>query len=251
MSGILSLLLVGALLADASLIEAVKQRNVTAVKTLLQKRVDVNAAEGDGATALHWAVYRDDTQLVDLLIKAGAKVNAVNDLNITPLYLAGANGNGAIVERLLKAGANPEAASEAGVTPLMEAARSGSVAAVQSLISHEANVNAKENDRQQTALMWAVSQKHPDVVRLLLEHGADIHPKTRLRNVTVVTSSVPRIKASKDGAFPIEVGGSTALVFAALNGDVECAKLLLAAGANPNDTAADGNSALILATFNG
>jgi ankyrin repeat protein len=251
MSGILSLLLVGALLADASLIDAVKQRNVTAVKALLQKRVDVNAAEGDGATALHWAVYRDDAQLVDLLIKAGAKVNAVNDLNITPLYLAGANGNGAIVERLLKAGANPEAASEAGVTPLMEAARSGSVAAVHTLISHEANVNAKENDRQQTALMWAVSQKHPDVVKLLLEHGADIHPKTRVRDVTVVTSSAPRIKASKDGAFPIEVGGSTALLFAALSGDVECAKLLLAAGANPNDTASDRNSALILATFNG
>jgi ankyrin repeat protein len=248
---ILSLLLAGGLLSDVPLIDAVKERNAAGVRTLLQKHVDVNASEGDGATALHWAVYRDDTAMVDLLIRAGAKVNATNDLRITPLYLASANGNVTIVERLLKAGANPEAASEAGVTPLMEASRTGSIGAVQTLLAHEANVNAKEIDRQQTALMWAVAQKHPEVVQALLEHGADIRARSKVRDVTVVYSSAPRIKASKDGAVPVEAGGSTPILFAALSGDVESARLLLAAGANANDAAADGNSALVLATFNG
>jgi ankyrin repeat protein len=237
--------------AEASLVDAVKQKNATAVKALLLKRVDVNAPEGDGATALHWAVYRDDLEMVNLLIGAGAKVNVANDLEITPLALAAANGNEAIVERLLKAGAFPDAASEAGVTPLMQAARTGNPGAVRSLVEHEANVNAKENDRQQTPLMWAASQGHAAAVKILLDHGADVKAKTRVRNMTIVDSSAPRIKASKDGAKLTESGGSTALVFAALSGDPESARLLIAAGANPNEGEADGNSALVLAAFNG
>src|SRR5215470_13075923 len=96
---ILFLLLAGGLISDVPLIDAVKQKNAASVKSLLQKHVDVNAPEGDGATALHWAVYRDDTEMVDLLIKAGANVNSANDLHITPLYLASANGNVTIVDR--------------------------------------------------------------------------------------------------------------------------------------------------------
>ncbi len=251
MNGIFLLLSLAGLLSDVPLIDAVKQKDAAAVRSLLQKRVDVNATEGDGATALHWAVYRDDLPMVELLLGAGAKVNAANDLKITPLYIAGANGNAAIVERLLKAGAYPDAASETGVTPLMEAARTGSAGAVRALLAHEARVDAKETDRQQTALMWAAAQKHPDVVKLLLEHGADVQAKAIVRNATVVYSSAPRIKASKDGAVSIDVGGNTALLFAAQSGDVESAKLLIAAGANAKDTEADGNSALVLAAFNG
>jgi ankyrin repeat protein len=251
MNWILCLLLAGGLLSEVPLIDAVKDKDTTRVRALLQKHADVNAPEGDGATALHWAVYRDDPNMVDMLLRAGAKVNTANDLSITPLYLASANGNALIVERLLKSGANPEASSEAGVTPLMEAARTGSVGAVQSLLAHEANVDARETDRQQTALMWAAAEKHPEVVKLLLEHGADVHAKSKVRNVTIVTSMTPRIKASKDGAPVVDNGGSTALVFSALSGDVESTKMLLAAGASPNETAADGNSVLVLATFNG
>ena len=245
------LLFFGGWIADVPLINAVKQKDATAVRALLQKRVDVNVAEGDGATALHWAVYRDDLPIVDLLIGAGAKVNAANDLKITPLYLASANGNAAIVERLLKAGADPDAASETGVTPLMEASRTGSADAVRALLMHEAKVNAKESDRQQTALMWAAAEKHPDVVKLLLEKGAEVQAKTLVRNATVVFSSAPRIKASKDGAVQIGAGGNTALLFAAQSGDVDSARLLLTAGAKANDATADGNSALVLAAFNG
>ena len=238
---------------DPPLLLAVKQQDTGAVRALLQQRVDVNAVEGDGATALHWAVYRDDAELVDLLITAGAKVDAANDLAITPLYLASVNGNAAIAKRLLDKGANPNAASETGVTPLMEAARSGSVDVVRALLARGAEVNIKERDRGQTALMWAAARQHPDVVKLLLDHGADVHARTRVRKLTVMLDQGPRrtVKTAAQDGKQIDAGASTPLLFAAQTGDVGSASLLIAAGANPNDKAADGSSALVLAIFSG
>jgi ankyrin repeat protein len=240
-------------IAASPLVEAVRNGDSKTVRALLAKRVDVNAPEGDGATALHWAAYRDDRELVTLLVAAGANVNAVNDLGITPLYLAASNGNAHVVKTLLAKGARPDAASETGVTPLMEAARSGSADAVRALVASGANVNAHERDRQQTALMWAVARRHPAVVQVLLAHGADVHARTRVRPLMVMLDQGPRrtVKTSMQDARRIEAGGSTALLFAAQSGDAESARLLLAAGANVNDTAADGNSALVLATFAG
>jgi ankyrin repeat protein len=243
-----------ALLALSSpLIEAVKQQDVSAVRELLQRRADVNLPSGDGATALHWAVYGDNGALVELLIAAGAKVNVANDLAVTPLHLASAAGNPAIVTRLLEKGADPNAESQTGVTPLMEAARSGNVDAVRALIAGGATVNVSERDRNQTALMWAVARRHPAVVRLLLEHGADVHARTRVRPLRVMLDQGPRraVKTSVQDARQIEAGGSTALVFAAEVGDARSAQHLLAAGANANDTAADGGSALARAAFAG
>jgi ankyrin repeat protein len=241
------------LLAAVPIVDAVKQKDTAAVRALLQKRVDVNAPEADGATALHWAVYGDDAALVDLLIAAGAKVDVANDLAMTPLHLASVNGNAAIVKKLLEKGANPDAASETGVTPLMEAARSGNADVVRALLTRGANVNAKETDRGQTALMWAVARQHPAVVKVLLEHRADVHARTRVRPLRVMLDQGPRrtVKTSMQDARRIEAGGSTALLFAAHVGDAESAKLLLAAGAGVNDTAADGNSALVVAAFSG
>jgi ankyrin repeat protein len=244
----LSLLLLG-----SPLVEAVKQHDTAAVRDLLRKHADVNAPAGDGATALHWAVYGDDAALVDLLLAAGAKVNIANDLAVTPLHLASAAGNAPIVTRLLDKGANPNAESETGVTPLMEAARSGSVDAVRALIARGAGVNGRERDRGQTALMWAVARQHPAVVQALLEHGADVHARTRARPLMVMLDQGPRrtVKTSMQDARQIKVGGSTALVFAAEVGDAKSAQHLLAAGANVNDTAADGSSALVRAAFAG
>jgi ankyrin repeat protein len=249
---VLSLLL-SLLLVASPLVDAVKQGNAAAVRALLQKRVDVNAPEGDGATALHWAVYADNRELVDLLIAAGANVNVANDLAITPLHLAGANGSAVIVGKLLDKGANPNALSETGVTPLMEAARGGNVAAVQALVQRGADVNAKERDRHQTALMWAVSRRQPAIVKVLLDHRADVHARSKTRPLTVMLDQGPRraVKTAMQDARQIETGGSTALLFAAQVGDVESAKLLLGAGANADDTAADGNSAMTLAAFQG
>ena len=223
------------------------------MRALLQKHVDVNAAEADGATALHWAVYHENDQLVELLLRAGANANAANDLAITPLYLASASGNAALVRVLLGKGAHPDAASETGVTPLMEAARSGSVDAVQALFERGANVNAREHDRHQTALMWAAARRHPAVVKLLLAHHADVHARSRVRPLTVMLDQGPRrtVKTSMQDARQIDAGGNTALLFAAQAGDAESARLLLSAGANVDDTAADGNSALVVAAFAG
>lgn len=244
---------VALLLLASPLVDAVKHKDVAAVRALLQKRVDVNATEGDGATALHWAAYADDAQLVEILIAAGARVNVANDLAITPLHLAGANGNRLIVKMLLDKGANPNAVSETGVTPLMEAARSGNAAAVRALVGAGADVNTKERDRGQTALMWAVSRRHPDIVKILIENGANVSARTRVRRLTVMLDQGPRraVKTAMQDARPVDAGGSTPLLFAAQSGDVASAAHLIASGANVNDAAADGNSPLVLATFSG
>lgn len=240
-------------LGASPLVDAARQQDTAAVRALLQQRVDVNAPAGDGATALHWAVYHDDRPMLDLLLRAGARVGVANDLGITPLYLAAASGNAGMVMALLDRGAHPNAASATGVTPLMEAARSGSADAVRALLARGADVNAREQDRDQTALMWAASRRHAAIVKLLLVRGADVHARTRTRNLTVMLDRGPRrtVKTSMQDARQIEAGGSTALHFAAQAGDAESAQLLLTAGARVDEASADGNSPLVLATFAG
>ena len=165
---------------DLRLVDAVKSKNAEAVQALLKQRVDVNAPQGDGATALHWAVHFDDLHIADLLIRAGARVNAANDTGVTPLFLACTNRNAAMVERLLTAGANPNAALLNGETVLMTCSRTGEIGAVKALLARGANVNAKEPSHDQTALMWAAAQKHPQVVQALVEHGADVRARSRI-----------------------------------------------------------------------
>ncbi len=195
--------------SDLRLVEAVRNGDSEAVRSLLKQHADVNAAQPDGATALAWAAHRDDLGTADLLIRAGANVNAANEYGATPLFLACTNGSAAMVEKLLKAGANPNSALPTGETPLMTAGRSGNVETVKLLLAHGADVNVKERQQNQTALMWAVAEKHPLVVQALIERGADIHGRSK--------------------------GGFTPLLFAARVGDLESARLLLAAGANVNE----------------
>lgn len=234
------------------LVQAAKQRDIAAVRSLLKQRADVNAAESDGTTALHWAAYHGDLEILNALIAAGARVNRTNDLSITPVALASENGHAAIVERLLSRGADPNLASETGVTPLMRAARIGNVAIVRALLPRQADVNAAETERRQTALMWAAAQRHSDVVKVLLENGADMKARTVVRRLTVMLDQAPPgVKTAREHAHAIDAGGSTALLFASTSGDVESARLLLDRGADVNDAAADGNSALVLAAFQG
>ena len=252
----LLLLLLTPTLATAGqiqLVEAVKRSDGAAVRTLLEGQVDVNAPEGDGATALHWAVYRDDAETVDLLIGAGANVDAATDLGITPLALAAANGNADVAGTLLAAGADPDASSEAGVTPLMQAARRGSIDTVRALLEFSANVNANERARGQTALMWAVSQQHAEVVEVLLRYGADVHASTSTRARIVMLDRGTRefVQTSEAIGDPLEVGGSRPLLFAVRVGDPDSARLLLEAGADANSASADGHSALVVAAFGG
>jgi uncharacterized protein len=228
------------------IVEAARNADKDALRALLQKKADVNAAEADGTTAVHWASYRDDVDSADLLIRAGANVNAANDLGATPLWTASLNGSEAMVRRLLEAGANPNAALLAGETPLMVASRSGYPAVVQQLMAKGAHVNAR-GARGQTALMWAVAQKHPDVVKILLAHGADVFLRSDV--LSEVMAVPPHGLLEYNRAIPR--GGDTALMFAARAGDLESATLLAAAGANVNDTDAWGVSATALAVHAG
>jgi uncharacterized protein len=232
---------------DLRLIEAVKTGNVESVRALLKERVDVNAPQADGATALHWAVHRDNLATADLLIRAGARANVANELGATPLYLACTNRNTAMVKRLLAAGANPNAALLRGQTVLMECARTGEVGAVTALLAAGAQVDAKESINEQTALMWAVAQQHPRVVQALIELGADVRARSRTYPQNVQTGN----RGGGGEVTAVFRGGSTPLLFAARVGDVESAKLLLAAGANVNDSLPDGASALIVAAHSG
>lgn len=230
----------------SALLDAAKHADTEAVRALLQKKADVNAAEEDGTTALHWASYRDDVSSADLLIRAGASVNAKNDLGVTPLWSASLNGSEAMVRRLLEAGANPNAALLAGETPVMVAARSGKPVVVEQLIAKGANVNAR-GARGQTALMWAAAQKHPDVVKVLLARGADVAAKSDVW--TEVMAVPPHGYLEYNRAIPH--GGDTALIFAARSGDLESATRLVAAGASVNDADAWGVSATAMAAHSG
>ena len=229
-----------------ALIDAVRNADREAVRALMKPGVDVNAPDGDGSTALHWASYRDDLESTDLLIRAGANVNAANALGATPLWIASENKNAAIVRSLLAAGGNPNAALVSGETVLMMASRSGNPEIVEQLIAKGANVNVR-GTRGQTALMWGVSQKHSDVTKVLLARGADVH--ARSESWSQVMAVPPHVWRPYNRAIPH--GNSTALWFAARVGDLASARMLVAAGANVNDEDAWGVSATTLAAHSG
>ena len=228
------------------LVDAAKNVDREAVRSLLKQGANVNATEADGTTALHWASYRDDLESADLLIRAGANVNARNDLGATPLWAACQNGSEPMVRRLLSAGANPNASLLLGETPVMVASRSGNPAVVDLLASKGANVNAR-GARGQTPLMWAVAEKHPEVIKVLLAHGADIHARSDTWKEVMAVSPHGYLDYNR----PIPHGNDTALMFAARDGDLASAQLLVAAGANVNDEDAWGVSAVVLAAHSG
>ena len=138
-------------------------------------RLLLSRAEADGATALAWAAHWNDRETADLLVRAGADPNLANTYGVTPLTLACVNRSATMVETLLDAGADPNATQWTGETPLITCARTGDVETVGSLLRHGADVNANETRQGHTALMRAVAGRHPDVVRALIEAGADPH----------------------------------------------------------------------------
>ena len=230
-----------------AVIEAAKAGDHETLGTLIVGGASVDAPQGDGATALHWAAHLDDADAARLLLDAGASVNAANDLGATPLWLALTSGTAALVQALLDAGADPNVTLRMGETPLMAAARSGNLPALGLLIENGADVNATERERGQTALMWAAAQSHADAVRLLVDHGADLEARTAVWNQLENTAG------NTNGAGNIDLahGGSTPLLFVARTGDVETAQTLVALGANVNDAAASGTSALVIAAHSG
>jgi ankyrin repeat protein len=250
--------------ADALLSDAAKQQDKVAVQTLLKQHADVNAAQPDGSTALHWAAHWNDLAEVEQLIAAGANVNAKNDYSVTPLSLACTNGSVPMVQRLLKAGANPNMATLTGETPLMTSVRVGNLAVATALLAGGANINAAGGGRDQTALMWAVVGQRHDFVKLFLAKGADIHLRSRLRPEYVSFGRGDpqggRISGKADGTLTfdgtrpglgwINKGGMTAFLFACQRDELESAKMLVAAGADINETTPEGSTALMIALQN-
>ena len=226
-----------------AIIEALKAGDLEMARTLVAGGADVNVPQGDGATALHWAAHRNDLDAATLLIEAGADVNTANALGATPLWLAAINGSAPMVERLLESGGDPNVSLKMGETPLMTAARSGDRQTVERLVEHGADVNAAEKERGQTALMWAVAQQHADVASLLIESDADLHARTNVWYQLENTAG----NTNTSGNFRMAHGGSTPLLFAVRNGDVETARVLVEAGADVQDTEASGASALVIA----
>ena len=210
---------------DLRIVTAAADQDPESVLALLNEGVDVDAARPDGATALLWAAHWDDVELVERLLRAGADVNAADDHGVTPLERAAENASVAMVEMLLAAGADVHARQTSGLTPLMTAARTGSVDVVQALVRVGADINAAVTATGSTALMWAVSERHPAIVHALLAAGAD-----------------PRASTIK---------GFTPLMYAARNGDVATAADLIAAGSDVNDPSADGTHVLPFSIVSG
>jgi uncharacterized protein len=229
---------------EVRLVEAVKSGDRSAAIALIAKRVDVNVPEVDGTTALHWAVHRSDLDLVDRLIKAGADVKAKNQYDVTPLAEAAVVGDVAVIGKLLNAGADVNAANREGQTALMVVARTGNVEAAQLLIGRKAEVNAKEEWRGQTALMWAAAERLPAMVRLLVEHGADVNARSNVNLWDRDVTAEPRRKY-------MPLGGWTPLLFSARQGCLECAKILVEAGADLNLQDPDLVPPVVTAIVNG
>jgi uncharacterized protein len=237
---------------DARLADAAMKRDTATVRSLLQQKVDVNAPGKDGTPALHWVVRVDDLDTAQLLIRAGADVKFADRYGVTPLYIACTNGNAAMIKLLLDAGADPNSVDPTGEAALMTAARIGNLDSVKMLLGGGANVDTADPTYKQTALMIAVRENHPDVVQLLVERGANVNAQTRTGQTPgwVLPNSVPGFGFGKGiirGGLPADrgsryftPGGLTPLLYAARDGRLEPAKILLAAGANlehkdPND----------------
>ena len=221
------------------LVEAARTADAAAVRTLLERAgVDVDAAETDGTTALHWAAYRGDVETARLLLGAGADAGPVNRYGVTPLTLAAGRGDASSVEALLDAGADPNTTLPEGETALMTAARTGAVDVLRLLLDRGADPRAREGWRGQTALHWAAAENHARAIHTLVERGADVDERS--------------------------AAGWSALLYAVRAGRGDAVRALLAAGADPGDAirppAADasgrrdpaaGTSALVLAVMNG
>ncbi len=234
---------------DLQLVEAAKGQNWEAVGVLLDDGVDVDTAQADGATALHWAAFWNDLGTLERLIEAGANVDAENDYGATPLWCACANRHTPIVERLLEADANPNLGLRSGESVLMRCVHTGDAAGVEALLTHGADTNYREPEKKQTALMWAAANTHPAVTRVLLDHGAAVD--TRTTTVRQLHGTGMLSTTSPAGAEFFDAGGFTPLLFGARSGDRESVGLLLDAGADLHETAADGNTALVVAAMSG
>ena len=260
--------------SDLRLVEAVQKQDRKAAQLLIEQRVDVNARQADGTTALAWAVHWDDLETAVMLMRAGADVNLANDLGMTPLMLASLNANAEMAAKIFEVAADPNLTRATGETALMIASRTGNAAIVKMLLARGANANARTGAGD-TALMFAAAERHSDIVQQLVDAGADVNartvvtgkgggdryasqrqmrrkegvdeqgkPKVLYKGQAVYVDQLPK---EGDNEPPRAEGGFTPLLHAAMAGNLEAVKILLAAKAPIDDAAPDGVTPLIAA----
>jgi ankyrin repeat protein len=259
--------------ASSDVADAAKARDAAAVKALLKSGADVNAAQGDGMTALHWAAANGDASIVQMLLAAGANIRATTRLGgITALHMASEAGHAPVVAALIAAGADPGAVTSTGTTALMYSAKSGSTETATRLIETGADINAKEKGFGQTALMIAAGLDRADIVKLLLQRGADWKIASSIADLKSLTlmgddgtgrpQQAPQQQRGPDvpgvtrGYRYNELigtqGGLTALHFAARQGSITAARALVDGGVDVNLVSpGDHASPLLTAVING
>lgn len=263
----------------ASIADAAMRGDRADVLAMIKQGADVNAPQGDGVTALHWAARHGDAEMIAALVAAGANARTATSFGaFTPLHLAAERGSAPIVKALLAAGSPVDARSSTGATPLMFASASGDTAAITALLDKGAEVNARETDRLQTPLIFAAAANRLDAVKLLIARGADPSAATKLTDLNALSANgqnpdgrnlavapgAPRRAApprplvpgvERQHMFNEQVGwqgGMTPLLYAARQGYIDVAKALLDAGVPVNQRkGGDHVSALLVATVNG
>ena len=279
MRKLLSLIVVAALSGSlgaqsrAPIADAAQAKDTATIRKLIKEGGDVNAAQGDGMTALHYAALNGDAELAQTLLYAGANVGAKTRIGgYTPLHLAAQVGNANVIAPLVAAGSQVSSLTGTGATALMHAAHSGNADAVRILIENGADPNIKETANGQTALMFAAASDRIDVVKLLIARGADLHVTSRVEDFAKLTmdndadqNGVPRPQQPVN---PNDVpgitrpfnyneligkhGGLAALHFAARQGAMATTEALIKAGANVNQQGAgDKTTPLLVAAING
>src|SRR5689334_19884632 len=229
--------------ADDSLAGLIQAGHRDTALKMIAAGADVNAIQGDGTTALHWAVYKVDADLARALLARGAKPDVMNKYGSSPLAEAVKVGNARLVEMLLDAGSNAEVPNQEGQTALMLAARAGSLDVAKLLVRRGANVNAKEKWRGQTALMWAADARSAELTRFLIDNKADVNARALATDWPSQLTGEPRNQYRP-------TGGLTPLLYAARSGCTDCVQALLDAGANPNLPNPDGVTPLMVAIDN-
>lgn len=265
----------------APVAEAAARGDKAAVRALLKSAADVNAAQGDGMTALHWAAMSGDLELARMLVFAGANVRATTRLGAyTPLFLASQQGHAPVIAALLAAGSDVKLGTPNGTSPLMVAAAAGKADAVKVLVEAGADVNAKDGVREQTPLMYAAATNRAEVIAVLASKGADLGATSKVSNLADLSreslgfggnpqapGAPPRPgtpaaggRAQRPGIdrnYQLNElinahGGLTPLLFAVRQGYREATSALLEAGADVNlVSAGDRTSPLMMAVING
>ncbi len=225
--------------SDTPVADAVRAGDMATLRALLSEGVDVNTAQGDGMTALHWAAYKEDVETAEILLYAGANVRAATRINaMTPLILAAQTGSASMIETLVENGADPNVTITTGTTPLMLAAAAGSAPAITALLDAGADVDAKENAQGQTALMFAASFNRDAAIKVLMEHGADVTIASKVVDVAARSRGRGRGGQTAARGRGAGTGGNQQAAPVPAPGQRQIPQAAAAAGRGPNPQAA-------------